>query len=78
MLRKMPHTAKLLNRTYGRAKARHAWGALGGAKAQPTGCFGRASPAPLWAGAAESERSRKSIAALAGKAGPVTGCANEE
>lgn len=29
-------------------------------------------------GAAEPERSRKSIAAIAGKAGPVTGCAHEE
>lgn len=62
-------------------------GALGGAKVRPL--VFRQGGAADWLfrvsfagtalrGAAEPERSRKSIAALAGKAGPVTGCAYEE
>lgn len=62
--------------------------ALGGAKVRPL-VFRQGGAADwlfrvsfagtaLSGGAAEPERSRKSIAALAGKAGPVTGCAHEE
>lgn len=61
-------------------------GAPGGVKAQPLvyrqGGAGdrlfRESFAGTALGAAEPERSRKSVAALAGKAGSVTGCAHEE
>ena len=62
-------------------------GALGGAKAQPLvfrqggaadRLFRGSFAGVALSGAADLERNRKSIAALAGKAGPVTGCAHEE
>lgn len=43
-----------------------------------TDCFERALTASLWAGTAKFERSRESIAVLAGKTGSLTGCVHEK
>lgn len=83
----MSHAAKLLNRNYGRAKARYAWSALGGVKAQPLvfrqggaadRLFRTSFAGTALGGVADPERNRKSIVALAGKVGSVTGCAYEK